>query len=369
VDDVSQRKGHQEMTAMTEAAASDAAVLATAAETLRSQASESERRGRLTDASVHALRHAGLFGSGLHRASLTAVLETLTLLGAGDPAAAWVVGTSAVAKQFASLALGDQTVTDLIGSDTLVCGSGHPAGTLSNHEGRARLRGNWPWISGSDVAEVGVFAASSAGSLRDRGLYAAVVPMSAVTIVPDWQVAGMRATGSNTVQVVDAGVEPLITGRVAMKPSFPAFAAVTVAGPVLGAASAACDHGRELLSHDHVGSGGGTEPRVAVDTVRLAVTAAVHRLDDALATARAACRQLDECGPDIEMAATDVLRARLAHACQAALSVFDPLLDAAGASAFRDDNPLQRLWRDASVGARHPLINPVVTDRAYAAQM
>ena len=41
------------------------------------------------------------------------------------------------------------------------------------------------------------------------------------------------------------------------------------------------------------------------------------------------------------------------------------LLSAHGAASFADVNPLQRLWRDSSVAARHAVVLPVVGYEVY----
>ena len=41
------------------------------------------------------------------------------------------------------------------------------------------------------------------------------------------------------------------------------------------------------------------------------------------------------------------------------------LLSAHGAASFADNNPLQRIWRDSSVAARHAVVLPVVAYEVY----
>ena len=83
-----------------------------------------------------------------------------------------------------------------------------------------------------------------------------------------------------------------------------------------------------------------------------------HRVDEAVREARAVCSEIDSLAPDVSAEQMMRLRARLSHASRLALSAFDPVLDVLGAPTFRASHPVQRLWRDAHVGARHPLILP-----------
>jgi alkylation response protein AidB-like acyl-CoA dehydrogenase len=43
----------------------------------------------------------------------------------------------------------------------------------------------------------------------------------------------------------------------------------------------------------------------------------------------------------------------------------DILLSAHGAGSFADANPLQRIWRDSSVAARHAVVLPAVSYEVY----
>ena len=59
------------------------------------------------------------------------------------------------------------------------------------------------------------------------------------------------------------------------------------------------------------------------------------------------------------------IRADCAHAIRSVTRAIDMLLSAHGASAFADSNPLQRLWRDSAVGARHAWAVPAVAVESY----
>jgi alkylation response protein AidB-like acyl-CoA dehydrogenase len=41
------------------------------------------------------------------------------------------------------------------------------------------------------------------------------------------------------------------------------------------------------------------------------------------------------------------------------------LMSVAGASAFAEDNPLQRIWRDSEVASRHSSSNPAISAEVY----
>ena len=59
------------------------------------------------------------------------------------------------------------------------------------------------------------------------------------------------------------------------------------------------------------------------------------------------------------------VRADTSHAIQNVLRAIDRLMSAHGASGFADVSPLQRIWRDANVAARHAVVSPTVGFAVY----
>ena len=328
-----------------------AITLETVTRVLAEHAEETERGARLAPASVEALRAAGLFALGLAQAdggaSVSELFDTLTELGGTCPASAWVTGTSAVSKRFAALGFGPDTAASLIAPDDLACGSGHPQGQLiGNGGGEVRLEGRWRWISGCEIAKAAVLGASTGG--EDPTLNAAIVPLEAIRIESDWDVAGMRGTGSHAVVADGVPVAPTQHAPVSFAAHFVAFSAVAAAAPVLGAATGALALARERVSDSA--------------TTRAVALEATQRVDDALLIARAVADEADRLGTLAEMPDMTRLRSRLGRAVKIAIAAFDPILDLHGASGFRSQQPVQRLWRDATVAARHPLILSAAID-------
>ena len=335
-----------------------AITLETVTRVLAEHAEETERGARLAPASVEALRAAGLFALGLAQAdggaSVSELFDTLTELGGACPASAWVTGTGAVSKRFAALGFGPDTAASLIAPDDLACGSGHPQGQLiGNGGGEVRLEGRWRWISGCQIAKVAVLGASTPG--EDPKLNAAIVPLDAIRIEPDWDVAGMRGTGSHAVVADGVTVAPTHHAPASFTASFAIFSAVAAAAPVLGAAAGAL-----ALARDRIGDSA---------TPRALALEATQRVDDALLIARAVADEADQLGASAQMPDMTRLRSRLGRAVKIALSAFDPILDLHGASGFRAQQPVQRLWRDATVAARHPLILSAAIDEHRSEQL
>jgi len=335
-----------------------APTLETVTRVVAEHAAETEREARPAPASVEALRAAGLFTLGVPEAdggaSASTALEALVQLGAACPASAWVTGTSAVSKRFAALTVGPEIADAMIAPDAPACGSGQPQGRLIGDACGLTLEGRWRWISGCQIAEVAVLGTATPGTDPPAPVSATIVPLDALRIEPDWDVAGMRGTGSHAVVADGVPVPAAHQAPFAPAAPFVLFAAVTAAAPVLGAAVGAL-----ALTRERLGDSRATHAQLE----------AKQRVDDALLIARAAAEEADSLGASAAMRDATALRSRLGRAVKTAVVAFDPILDLHGASGFRSEEPVQRLWRDAFVGSRHPLILSATVDEQYAEQL
>jgi alkylation response protein AidB-like acyl-CoA dehydrogenase len=175
--------------------------------------------------------------------------------------------------------------------------------------------------------------------------------------------AGMRGTGSHTV-VADDVLVP--AERVVAASPFPTddlmSYAMTVLGPVVGAAHGALDAVRAMFASDRkpfmtsytrMGESAGARQWLAE------ATHLVHRAETTmLAVAKEvdATGVSDQDGPRLHM--------DLADAARDCRSAVERLLDLHGASGFAT-NALQRYWRDIAVGSRHPHLNPYLAVERY----
>ena len=342
-----------------------AAVLAT-------YAAQTESNGRLAPRSVEALQGTEVFAMGLAHseggAPATVVLETLALLGAACPASSWVVGTTATSKRFATAAFGSSSAATIVGPAAPSCGSGKPQGVLRRVDGELRLDGRWRWISGCELAEFAVLGAAGPDGDAAAGMSVVVVPVAELGLVRDWDVAGMRGTGSHTLVADDVLVAEDRRASVRFDPRFPAFSAVTVLGPVLGAVAGARQLTAELFDSNRRPMGSPHEHLRDSPAARQLLFRATHSFDEAVMIARDACAQIDAGGASTPETSLRVL-SRLARASRIACDALNPMLDLQGASGFRDESPIQRFWRDATVGARHPLLSGYVLDEQVADQL
>ncbi len=218
-----------------------------------------------------------------------------------------------------------------------------------------RITGAKTFCSGAGHADAYLVAARSRAE-PDKVSQFLVPAGDGVRVEPTWDALGMRATGSHDVHVdvvvpagaLLGGVEGLALVVAQLSPHWmvASYAAVYV-----GVAQAAVDAAVEHLTARRL-------------TGLPAVRARIGRADAAVAAARLAvfeaARRVDEAPGDDETNRW-VWRAKLLAGTTAA-EVAASMLEAAGTSAMRRGNPLERLYRDARAGSLQPATSDVCAD-------
>src|SRR5436190_1683964 len=164
-------------------------------------AAEADERGRLSDPVVDALHDAGLFGlwvpkvlggSELDPVSSLKVIDHLTY---GDASTAWVTMAASLAIGTGAAYLGDQAVEEIFGGDRcpVIAGQGTRPGTAVAQDGGHLLSGSWQFASGIKhsgfIHTLGVVEGTGEPRIF-------VPPVEQATLIDNWDVMGLRATGS-----------------------------------------------------------------------------------------------------------------------------------------------------------------------------
>ncbi|GAA4913388.1 alkylation response protein AidB-like acyl-CoA dehydrogenase [Nonomuraea thailandensis] len=168
---------------------------------IESEAGRAEAEGRLTTPVVDALHEAGLFGgwvpvplggAELSPGELLDVFEELTY---ADPSTGWVVMATTLENGTAGAYLGDDAVERLFKGPRmpLIAGQGTRPGVAVPENGGFRLTGQWSFASGMYHAQYAHSAAVVEGTDEVRIF---ISPMEDVKILGNWDVLGLRATGS-----------------------------------------------------------------------------------------------------------------------------------------------------------------------------
>ncbi|WP_344164547.1 acyl-CoA dehydrogenase family protein [Nocardiopsis rhodophaea] len=358
---------------------------------LARHAAESEQHRCLAEESLKALTDSGMFRLltphryGGYEVSLRTFLDVTSTLAEGDGASSWLVSVCNSCAWMASL-FPQKAQDDVFGAtrDTIVSGVVAPTAETRRVDGGLRVSGRWYYNSGSwhaDWAVVGVPITASSGEVIDQGL--ALVPASDYTVEETWFVAGMSATGSNCLVAKDIfipdhriiSVPPLIDGthptehdeHSLYRSAFAPFVSTVVIGPQLGLGRAALEFVTSKASDKAIAftfyerQSDSTAFQVDVAEAALKIdTAHLHayRVADTIDQG-AAHGQL----PDHLTRAR--LRADLGHVVENIGAAINLLLHVHGSAAFAESNPLQRIWRDASVAARHAVIQPSIGKEVY----
>jgi alkylation response protein AidB-like acyl-CoA dehydrogenase len=101
---------------------------------------------------------------------------------------------------------------------------------------------------------------------------------------------------------------------------------------------------------------------------QLQVADAATKVDVATLLCHRAAADIDEAaarGEYLDYRTRARVRADAAYAAQSVVEALTTLMNAHGASGFADSSPLQRIWRDANVAARHAVISPAVGAEVY----
>ncbi|OAJ54474.1 flavin-dependent monooxygenase [Paraburkholderia ginsengiterrae] len=189
---------------------------------LDARAGEANAIGRISADTLADLQAAGFFKVlqpkryGGYELDPQTFFDIQMALARGCMSTAWVYGVVGVHNW--QLALFDERAQqDVWGGSpaTLIASTYMPVGRVTVVEGGFRLSGHWKFSSGSEVCEwvfLGALVppASTGGAPEYRTF---LLPRSDYTIAQDWDVLGLRATGSHDIVVDDVFVPDYRTHR------------------------------------------------------------------------------------------------------------------------------------------------------------
>ncbi|MCG7597546.1 oxidoreductase [Mycobacterium sp. PSTR-4-N] len=358
---------------------------------IREHSAQNERDRKVSDEVIAALRDAGAFRLaaprrfGGHEAGLRAMLDLSALVAEADGGTSWVTTLSNI-NAWSTCLYETATVDEMYadGPDTILSGVVSPGGTARKVPGGYIISGQWPYSSASLHAQWvsgGVWEIDEDGDEIDQAMV--VMPISDVQIKDTWYVAGMRASGSNTIIADEMFVPehrlssmlPVISGGyLEQYPDNPfyraAFAPMLVlvlVGPQLGFGRAALDiavgkASGKALAYTNI------ERQTDSVAFQLLVADAAAKIDTAHLHAYRAADDVERYAtegtyPDIQARAR--MRADAAVALTSINDAINTLLNACGAGSFAEVNPMQRIWRDSNVAARHAVTLPHVSMETY----
>jgi alkylation response protein AidB-like acyl-CoA dehydrogenase len=176
-----------------------------------------DREGQLAAPVVEAFHREGLLGMWVPRALPGGVeldplpsMEVLEQVSYGDASAGWVLMAASLATGTGGAYLGDEAVAELFGKDRLpvIAGQGTRPGTAIPVTGGFRLTGSWSFASGikhgTHIHTLGIVPDTGEARIF-------VLPVGQATLIDNWDVMGLRATGSIDYRIDDVFVPEAFT--------------------------------------------------------------------------------------------------------------------------------------------------------------
>lgn len=350
---------------------------------LRQYAGYGDVHRRQPDEVIAAMTEAGLFGLlvpkrfGGQQANLRTLLNVTEALAEVDGSAAWVVSLGAVAGWLVGLA-SERARDEVFGEDPdpRIAGSITPT-PAQRVDGGLLVSGRWPYASGAPHATWAAVGALVPDDTGTPEVLLCLIPMAQLTVEDTWHTVGMRGTGSHhlaaedvfipahrTIRLSDIaeGTSANGAGEVDDRPHTGSVLSLSILFPLLGLGRTALALATEKADakplhhtvYDRQADSVGVQLQLARATLALQTARlhAEHVVDELDAAAGRGIR------PDY--AARAQMRAQCGFAMTQALEAVNIAADLYGAGSFAEASPMQRVWRDANVIARHAGQNAAV---------
>ncbi len=348
--------------------------------TLAAQIDAADEARTLPDASVAALSEAGLFklklpaelgGAEADPVTQLEVIEAVTTI---NPSAGWCMFIGAAIVGMAGAFLPDETIATMFpqGHVPTMAGGLMPGRAVSE-QGGYRVSGRWSWGSGIRHAEWVLVQTLVKRDSPPPEVRAVVFPVAQAQVIDNWNVLGMKGTGSCDYAVADLFVPEAFTFAVGSTPprrggplylmGWPGYVANEHAAFALGIARCALEAIIDLAQskkrgyrpQQRLSERAVVQRMIAQADLRLRGTrlAVIDVLEKAWQTASAG--QLP--GPALQAE----MRSAATLATDVALEITTNAFRYGAGSAVRLEHVLQRCLRDLHTAAAHLMVN----DSAY----
>ncbi len=343
---------------------------------------EAEETGTLPQTTVDAIHEAGLFAYksarvlGGAEADAMIQLEVVEAASRIDPAVGWsiMIGSGTLSGMVAFLC--EEAISELFvdGKFPRTAGAAAASGEAVIVEGGYRVTGRWAFASGIRHSHYLAMGAMAVGGPDGPKLVRVVVPTSQAKIHDNWDVMGLRGTGSCDFSLDDvfvperftwAGVEARpLRGGANFYLGRPGMQTTGHCGVVLGIGRRALDEITDLAKTKKRGYRG-TEALIAD---RGSFQRFLGESDLRLRAAKALCLEtLEEAWELVTQEITPPpelqvrLRASGTYATEEASDIVSQAFRFGGGSALYNSHILQKCLRDVHGAAQHNM----VSDRAY----
>jgi indole-3-acetate monooxygenase len=330
-------------------------------------ADEGDHAGRLSQPVVEALHREGLLGMWVPRSvprgselDVLSSLEVIENVSYGDPSTGWVLMAASLAIGTGAAYLEAGAVDELFGGGALpvIAGQGTRPGTAVPVTGGFRLSGSWSFASGikhaTHIHTLGIIQGTNEPRIF-------VLPVGQATLVDNWDVLGLRATGSIDYRIEDVFVPESYTHFAiteVAKRGGDLYRIGIIGFAVICHSAWACGIGRRLLDElaAKVRSGvgrSGTQASSDAFHEQYAKAEAAYRAARALVyESWASVKESLDRGSQLETRQHTMIRLAMGNITWSCKDVADFAYKSAGTVALRAGT-LQRLYRDMQTGTQH----------------
>lgn len=340
---------------------------------LSAEAEESETIGRLTDRTFSALEEIGVFRLSLpqvlggYEASPRQVIEVLERLSYWDASAGWATMALQMSSGITGAYLESGTASQLFNPAFFgrMAGQGNRMGTARRVEDGYEITGEWNFASGL-LHATHVHAAAITDDTGQKRIF--VVPKNLSTVEANWDVMGLKGTGSvdyslDHVVVPEAASFELtsqvpVQGGSFYRLGLPNMAGINHSGWALGVGRRLLDEMNELAKKKSGAPGATTDS----DEFHAEYARAEAGLRSARSFVMDVWRDNEESlsrGEALSVHQETLSRLALHNATWAAQAASVAVYKWAGTSALRNGD-IQRFFRDMQAGTQHVTSGPAV---------
>jgi alkylation response protein AidB-like acyl-CoA dehydrogenase len=326
-----------------------------------------DRDGQLSQPVVDAFHEQGLLGMWTPRvvhggAELDPVsaLQTIENVAYGDPSAGWVLMAASLAIGTGAAYLDASAVEELFSGTRLpvIAGQGTRPGTAVRDGAGFRLSGSWSFASGIKHA-THIHTLAIIQETGEPRIF--VLPVTQATLIDNWDVLGLRATGSIDYTIEHVFVPEGYTHFAvteAPRRGGPLFTIGIIGLAIIAHSGWACGIGRRLLDelakkvHGGVGRSGALAESDTFHEEYAKVEAAYRAARALVFENWAGVQESLERGEPLTVRQHTLTRLAMAHVTWTGKTVADFVYKSAGTVALRS-GVIQRLFRDMHAGTQH----------------
>ena len=353
---------------------------------LRERGEETEKLGKMPDATMEDLTQGGitkLFQPkmyGGYQENMRTFVDVVTEIARGDGSTAWFVSLTNIRSYMASYAFGKEALEEIYSKDDPILAGNFKPITLDMERtdgGYLINEAKWPFVSGCLHADWLYFGVPVKNDDGQEEMAIIIVPSEDAIIHDDWNVMGLKGSGSNSVTLKNVFVPDhrVSLDRLAAKgyytmeeikevpvyrtPFVPALT-LSIVAPALGMAKAAMDIHMERVRRAGIGNTFYTKQSEAAITHHQIANAQL-KIDSAELHLYRAADLLDSYAEkNEEMSQLELVKVKadFGYVNQLCKEAIDLLVAGAGSVFSYNKNPLQRVYRDFMALHLHGFITP-----------